>query len=133
MRVLCPRLNELIQIKSKGIQYNAAEIAPDTYPKLRSNAGQLTVWTGASEQTIFGDPRLNWAFRALHDLEHIKHSLSFSIDHELHLARITAAQFDGRIADIVYAEIGGQIEYLQANGKFPQDQYNFILNYIKGE
>jgi len=129
--ILAPRLNEIIKDKTRGLVYNVNEIAPDTYDKLRGNAGILTVWDGASDNTIYADPAINWAFRAWHDKVHLKYDLDFSIESELILAKLAASQFDGKIADIVYAEVGGLVEYFRDNGRFPTDQAKFVKEYAK--
>lgn len=88
----------------------------------------LVVWSGASEHTIFGDARVNWAFRALHDALHLKTGLGFSPEEEIELGRIQANQYSGLMADLVYIEVAKQAEYYLKSGLFVADQVLFDLS-----
>jgi hypothetical protein len=88
----------------------------------------LVVWSGASEHTIFGDARVNWAFRALHDALHLKTGLGFSPEEEIELGRIQANQYSGLMADLVYIEVAKQAEYYLKSGLFVTDQVLFDLS-----
>ena len=50
--------------------YDVAAVAPETYEELIAHldAGRrMLVYSGGAEQTIYGDPEVNYAFRAWHD------------------------------------------------------------------
>lgn len=117
--------NAAILRHSLGISYRVDDEAPSTERDLFTPRHGLVVWSGASDRTIFGDPRVNWAFRALHDATHLASGLGFSVDHEIELGRRQAAKFDGIMADLVYLEIAGQAEYFRRTGSFVPDQVEF--------
>jgi len=53
--------------------YEVSDDAPDTYVKLRAHLDrtkQMLVWSGSSDNTIYADKQVNWAFRAWHDWCH---------------------------------------------------------------
>ena len=114
-------------------KFIASEHAPDSFEKLKSNVGRLVVWSGASENTIYGEAAVNHAFRAWHDSLHLKLNAEFTPAGErlvaLEQARIIGSEKHGLI---MLAEIVGQAEYLAKHGSFPTDQNQFILNYMKG-
>lgn len=68
--------------------------APDNIDRLMvhakvqgiSKARPLPVWSGASENTIYPSPRGNYAFRAWHDLTHIKLAAGFDEEGERRVA-----------------------------------------------
>jgi hypothetical protein len=94
----------------------------------------LVIWTGASEQTIFQDARVNWAFRAVHDAGHIESRLGFSIPEEVELAKRQAARFDSDLMKhLIFAEVALQAEYFQKTGQFVLDQKAFTLAYLKSK
>lgn len=131
MIVLAPRLNEIILNKVKSLVWSVSDSAPSTFGDLVGHGGSLVVWSGESNHSIYGDPHVNRAFRALHDSMHVRFGLSFSAEHEIELARRTAAMFDGTLADLVWSDIAGQVEFFKEFGHFPSNQVDFVLNYLK--
>jgi len=93
------------------------------------------VWSGASNNTIWGEPKNNYLFRAWHDSIHIKHSLDFTISNEIQASKIQceiASRLIGdNFADIIDAEARGQVLYYDKYGEFPTDQESFIRSFIK--
>lgn len=109
-----------------------ADKAPETIGDLAATS--LIIWSGASENTIWHDPCVNWAFRAHHDSLHLKSGLGFTIQDEIALGRIAAneaSRISLPLADLIYAETVGQVEYYATHGHFPIDQKTFTLNYLK--
>jgi hypothetical protein len=115
----------------------------DTLDKITSyhtNTGNLLVWSGASDNTIFGDAQVNYMFRAWHDFIHIKHQLPFTQqgEHEVMLIQQQNVMAMEDLSDdekrfvclILEAEVDGQIEELKQTGKFVEDQVQFTLNYL---
>lgn len=95
----------------------------------------LTVWTGASDCTIFADREINWAFRAWHDWHHVHCSAGFDRDSELRVAYSQAddlIKLYGRtiqtrdMVALLFAEIIGQFDYNAEAGFFPIDQMAFV-------
>lgn len=133
MRMLCPELNH--RILKLAPKHTALDIAPNTFKALESNrTASLVVWSGASEQTIYGDPTVNHAARAWHDSLHLKLGADFTVIGETRVA-IEQCRLIGsdQYADILWSEIVGQVEYFEKHGSFPIDQVEFIRNYLKGK
>lgn len=110
-------------------KHEVKDLAPDTVNGLYTTQG-LVVWSGASENTIWGSERANWAFRALHDQLHLKTGLGFSPAEEIEMGRIQAAKFEGLMADLVYIEVAGQAEYYLKTGQFVSDQIAFTMELL---
>lgn len=126
-----PEFNNLILKQASRIIHVVSDIAPSEQRDV-FNQGTLKIWTGASEWTIWNDPTVNWAFRAIHDALHIKTGLGFTPDAEIELGRIQANQYSGLLADIVYLEVAGQAEYFKRTGLFLENQRQWILERLKG-
>jgi hypothetical protein len=110
----------------------------------------LAVLAGHSDQTIYLTAEANYAFRFWHDMGHIQHGLSFTADDERTLQRshhldvmwielgrpvwdeiATLTQRARLLAFKMYhADTVGQIDYIVANGRFPDNQLAFVLAYI---
>lgn len=114
-------------------KHEAKDTAPDTFASLLANKySRLVVWAGASEKTIYGDPSVNWAFRAWHDALHIKLNADFTLQGEILVAREQATLIDSdAMASLIMAEVQGQAEYFAKHGEFPVDQQQFIMEYLK--
>ena len=126
-----PALNEAIMRQVEGMEeYRVSDYAPNTEMDLFGHDGELVVWSGASDKTIYGNPSVNWAFRAWHDSVHLDHGIGLTIPGEIAVARIQASLLGGRLGDVLYAEVGGQAEYYMKNGHFPVDQKGFIQDYL---
>jgi hypothetical protein len=73
MEPLDPNLNAAIIAIVKRLFPHGCDVsdkAPDTYEKLKAHLDarkRLVVYGGGSEHTIYGDPAINYAFRAWHD------------------------------------------------------------------
>jgi hypothetical protein len=126
--VLCPRLNEIILARAPS--FSVADAAPNCERDLWT-MGSMVVWSGASDRTVFGDPAVNWAFRAVHDAMHLATGLGFSPAEEIEMGRRQASTFDGGVADIVFLETAGQAEYFLRTGKFVEDQVAWTLARLK--
>lgn len=96
------------------------------------NAGKLVIWTGESENTIFGDPWINYQFRAIHDIFHCVYQKGFSAGDELQVNYLQqqAFCFDGLgefDRELLNIETAGQVLYFDACGEFPKDQRKFAI------
>lgn len=122
--------------------FDVGEVAPSTLADLRAHVettGRFLVWSGASDQTIFGEASTNHAFRAWHDWCHYTHNLPFSLDGERHAARVQIVQVRAaypkaeadHFAAIIWAEVVGQAEHFAAFGDFPKDQRAFTQAYMQ--
>lgn len=122
-------INNLILKQASKLQYTVASKAPSTVEEL-FQAPTLVIWSGASDNTIFGDAVVNYAFRALHDSLHLKTKIGFSPAEEVELGRIQANQYTGLMADLVYCEVAEQARYYLRNGIFVSDQVAFTKLYL---
>lgn len=115
--------------------------APDTLAKLKARAkrdGIITVSSLHSEQTIYGDPEVNYAARAWHDACHILADAEFDDAGEHAVCELQCAQLRMVYGDassilfrrIVRAEVLGQLDYKSLNGYFPVDQRAFVRDQI---
>ena len=110
--------------------HSVADVAPNTFKALL-NQPTLVIWSGESDCTIFGDARVNWAFRALHDALHLKTGIGFTPAEEIELGRIQANQYTGLMVDLVYIEVAGQAEHYLKTGRFVSNQIEFTINSLR--
>ena len=121
--------------------FDVSENAPQTFDSLvahHEKTGRVLVWNGASDKTIFGDPEINFAFRAWHDSRHIVGNHDFTWKGET--AGLEAQQADVRtiydgpnatfFCRLIDAEICGQKTYQDKRGGFPLDQIGFARAYL---
>lgn len=96
--------------------------------------GKIHIWTGASNNTIFAVPEVNYYFRAWHDLTHIENNLGYSYLEEFIVCEIQKNELPKYWIleqKLVHAEIIGQGLYNFYNsGRFVQCQRSFTLNYL---
>ena len=119
--------------------WHAADLAPNTYEELledvRLNAGHITVWSGGSDRTVYGNPTVNHAFRAWHDSIHVGRGWDFTMTGEKLVAatQATTAFAAGHtdLAKVLLADVVGQAEYYGIHGAFPEDQIGFIQSYLR--
>lgn len=121
--------------------WTASDDAPGDYETLAERVardGRVTVWTGASENTIFDDVETNWAFRAWHDAAHLAHGLPFTVEGETATAYVQAAHLIGEYGDdddvvemvaLLLCEVVGQAERFARYGEFPADQMAYARVY----
>lgn len=111
--------------------YLVKDFAPDTFESLQSNRTYgLVIYAGASDNTVYGDPAVNHAFRAWHDMLHLSLNADFSVEGEKRVGLEQAKLIDSDImSKIILAEVNGQVEYLEQHGQFPANQLEFTLKY----
>lgn len=125
--------------------YDVAGDAPATYEELiaRLDAGhRMLVYSGGAERTIYGDPEVNYAFRAWHDWCHWRGRCDFSLSGERATCAMQSEQLVALYGEftqtrwwrrILFAEVIGQREYFDRHGVFPDDQRAFVENYLRTE
>ena len=125
--------------------YDVAAVAPETYEELIAHldAGRrMLVYSGGAEQTIYGDPEVNYAFRAWHDWCHWRGRHDFSLEGEratcaMQRAHLVALYGESpqthRWRRILQAEVIGQREHFDRHGVFPDDQRAFVESYLRSE
>lgn len=122
-------INNKIMDKASSLKYSVADLAPNNEIEL-FNASSLIIGSGASDLSLYGDKKVNWAFRALHDALHLKTGLGFSHLEEIELGRIQASQFDGILADVIYCEVSMQAKYHLETGLFVLNQVLFTKAFL---
>jgi hypothetical protein len=125
----------------KKLKYSSKQFASFEEMKKDFEAfGVLTVNVEHSDHTIFGEPRINWLFRAWHDSQHIEANADFSPEGERIAASFQQAQIVGlqgvsvrdkqRWIALIDAEVNGQGEYFISHGSFPVDQRDFVKEWL---
>lgn len=122
-------INQKILNEAAKLQYIVKSQAPNNETDL-FNSSSLVIWSGSSDNTIFGDPSVNYAFRAIHDNMHLITGYNFSPEAEIELGRIQASRYDGIMADLVYCEVSLQAKYYLENGVFVPDQVEFTKRMV---
>lgn len=96
--------------------------------------GKIHIWTGASENTIFSDPKINLYFRAWHDYIHINYNLDYSFEGESIVASKQCDMLDKfwlLERELVQIEILAQGQYFQVHSEFPVNQRKFCVSYLR--
>ena len=125
--------------------FEVANDAPQSYEELvaRLDAGMpMLVWRGGSQNSIYGNPEVNYAFRAWHDWCHWRGRHDFSFEGEMAAYRMQAEHLVVVYGDcprtkwwqrILHAEIIGQRQFYNMLGYFPDDQRDFVEAYLAGD
>jgi hypothetical protein len=100
--------------------------------------GRILIDGRNSENTIFADREINYAFRAWHDWTHFILKAQFDLDGEMAVAHRQiedlalvfghGPQFR-YWAEIIWAEVYGQACYFKQHGVFPVDQMRFTRDW----
>ncbi len=122
--------NNTILKEASKLDYIVKADAPNDINSVLQQT-QLVIWNGESDNTIWQDSAVNYAFRALHDRLHQVTGLGFNAESEIELGRIQASQYDGLMADLVYCEVSMQAQYYLTHSKFVENQISFTHNYLK--
>lgn len=142
---LCSALNRAVehlcqQVWPQG--FDVAEDAPNSFTALKAEfqeRGQITVYSGNSQDTIFGNVRINHMARAWHDWAHLSLGADFSVAGETAACELQCRQLidhlgleEGkRAANILQAEVIGQVAYYQRHKRYVRRQKDFVLQYLK--
>lgn len=136
MRSIDPAFNACILALAPV--HTARSVAPSTFLDL-VRCRDLIVWDGASDHSIYGDPRVNHAFRAWHDTCHLLGGHDFTLRGEHDAAELQIRQMLGLYPrapklwlGIIRAEVTGQAEFFARTGAFPVNQAAFVADYLRG-
>jgi len=105
----------------------------ENHKKIYRKTGKIHIWTGASENTIFGNEKINHYFRAWHDYIHLNYNLGYSITEESIVCNIQKDQLPQNWyfeKELINAEIIGQSHYFYMNNDFVKNQRLFTANYL---
>ena len=123
--------------------WTVSDDAPETFDelvKVSEQRGQIVVWNGESDNTIFGEPEFNWAFRAWHDSAHIRTGAGFTLDGEKMACeqqiedmfqRYGKSERTERWAQMIRIEVIGQAVHFEQTGDFPDDQVAFMNDMLE--
>ncbi|WOQ17596.1 hypothetical protein [Raineyella sp. W15-4] len=118
--------------------------APSTYQQLRgaldrslTTKDPLPVSSENSATVIYDRPEVNFAFRFWHDVSHVQHGLSFSLEDELELAlwHLGVLEHGGLSPEslayrLFQADVLGQLLLMGLAGRFPFDQEKFVIGCV---
>lgn len=93
----------------------------------------IHIWTGCSDNTIFGEPTINHYFRAWHDYIHITENYGYDFVGESIVANIQCSQLPHHLIferELILCEIVGQAQYFMKHNEFVKNQRNFTRNYL---
>lgn len=142
MKILDPEFNRVVLEMSKQVQYYVSDHEYESFDDMKTSFekyGYLLINRDNSENTIFGVPYINHAFRAWHDYCHILGGYDFSLSGELVTSQMQCAQMADRFPDhpklgwwnsILDCEVFGQASYFLDHNEFPSNQYEFALGYL---
>ncbi len=141
--------NAAVQTMARKVWRNGYDVSNDpcyaaqddhlAYFDQISEDRRVTIYTGGSEHTIFGEPEINWDFRAWHEWTHYILRQPFTLDGELavahrqceDLARVYGHEArTARWQQLIMAEVYGQALYYKRNGRFPIAQSMFDQTYL---
>lgn len=121
-----------------GVKWKAASDAPDTLQGVVQHwrlHGQVLVWNGASERTIYRTPFDNMAARAWHDYRHVMGLHEFDLEGERATCEAQGRDLGFLVASdaltpseagaawaLLRLEVIGQAEHFAACGEFPANQ-----------
>lgn len=103
------------------------------YQEVYKQEGIIKIWTGASDNTIFGTAEMNWKFRAWHDYIHITQGFGFDFAGESIVCQIQKEMIPSDWLyekDLIHTEIIGQAQFFVHNGFFIDDQRRFTSVYM---
>lgn len=122
-----------------GFGFVAQTEAPNTYPALRrafakssASGSPLPVSDANSESAPYVTPEVNFALRYVHDVNHVRRRLSFSLPDELELALFHLGQLervgfgpDSPVWQLLHADLLGSVYVMSIARRFPGDQLRF--------
>jgi hypothetical protein len=128
---LCDGVQRIV--KQEQLDFDVSRHAPGTWPELvSSSATRLVVLSEFSENTIYGNPALNRAQRALHDALHLRLGADFTLASELRVAWQQAYQMSLMTGDLlaewVYADLYASACHIERYGLFPTNQLNLVFS-----
>ena len=96
----------------------------------------IPVYTGDSENTIWGEPEMNWLFRAHHDSIHLRYDVPFTQLGEYITAEISSALAEimgfKALAFAIRADVAGFAAYQADNNKFaPQGLSKTLMDTVR--
>jgi len=125
--------------------YTVSDNAPADLAQLtkQMDTGRCVVSSCHSDNTIFGDPEVNWAFRAWHDHCHYRLQASFTMLGECIVAHEMCCDIDNlmgkgcvigrKYKNYVMEEVIGQYVSMCNNGAYTDVQMDFARDWLEYE
>ena len=141
--ILDPAFNVLTVEMASRLQWIPVDYDP--YPTLADmradydKTGRIKISTLHSDNSIYGDPFVNWCGRAWHDYCHLAMGAEFDAKGEYAASQLQIQQMRDAVkehtqvewfARIINAEVNGQVEYYLQHGEFPVNGYEFTKGYL---
>lgn len=135
LRAISAGFRDILHDITRGVAFHVVDVAPETFPELiRENPEHLPILGLFCEGTIFDDPHMNRVARLFHDRTHLKIGAGFDVEGEhrvtLEQCRIVSQRSEV-LADLLFADLFGQTQHMDAFGEFPVDQLAFTLDFAK--
>ncbi|SRR6266567_1148719 len=115
-------------------------ISADHYFADISERRRVTVYTGHSDNTIFGFKEIHWDFLAWHEWTHWALCAPFTLDGELDVAHRQCADL-ARVyghgvrttewQQVIMAEVYGQALFQEAHDEFPTNPFAFDATWLR--
>lgn len=132
------------RLNPRGWDLGYAYAVPNTLEGLKreyARHGRLIVSSENSDHTIFGDPEVNYAFRAWHDWHHLHYGYEFTPQGEANVAFCQTTdlitlygQEKARLwRKLIDIEVNGQVRYHEYHGCFPIYQRDFAEAQLAGK
>jgi hypothetical protein len=157
MPVLNHEFNGLVRFFGSLVPHTLSGTSYPDFAAMKADyraRGSIKINVDYSTGTVFGDPTINWLFRAWHDACHLITDGDFSREGEYKAMLEMWRQIDEYpgldntfwpmmgyntvlgvthrewFKRIVYAEVIGQFDEYAKTGHFPQEQYAFVEHYL---
>lgn len=130
---MIPELNRAIMALAPPHTIN--DRAPGTWREVKaaSTVRHVQVWAGEADHSIYGDPRVNYAFRAWHDRCHLIGQFPFTIKGEESAVAMQCAELmraypraPAAWASLITADVLGTVYHLHEHGAFAIDQDTLV-------
>ena len=122
--------------------YDVMTVGPQTDVDMvrhYQDTGRLAIWSGASDNTIYGCCQANWMYRAWHDWCHIISGVCnrmhgplgcFEPSAEQDVTSFQLAPLGTAFAEVVKCDTAGQTSYYGLYEKFVPRQDEFVLHLL---
>lgn len=129
--------------RGRTFRYRVADFAPRTDDAMFRHyaaTGELVIWAGESDRTIYGAREVNWRFRAWHDTCHILSGVCnrehgplgcFEPVAEYAVAAYQCIGLPDELTRLVQCEVSEQARYYANTGRFVDDQIRFTLDTLR--
>lgn len=131
------RLNTFILEKAKELKFVSGvfeEVDFSTFKQETEQNGYMKISSEYCENTIFGDPEVNIAFRAWHDATHLQLNEGFDYMAETRVAFAQIAELPREWEYerlLILTEVVAQAAYHQKTGGFVENQRLFTINTLR--